>query len=133
MALLRTFAELKPSMTVLWCYLLWYLVTVTNHFDPSWRLWMNSLGISLLIGTALVLSVGAASLRLAGKWTVFRLYLMPFCVSSFASLIKGQGFLLVLPPTGAERWQSFGVCLAFLTLVGMVKVAARGAIHRPRR
>ncbi len=125
MDLIRYFANLKPSMAVLWCYLIWYLVTVTNHFDPAWRLWLNSLGISLLIGTALVLSVGAASLRSTGKWTVFRLYLMPFCVSSFASLIKGQDFMLVLPPTAAERWQSFGACLAFLGWVAAVKAWAR--------
>ena len=29
---------------------------------------------------------------------MLRLFLMPFCVSSFSQLIKGKGFVLVFPP-----------------------------------
>ena len=129
--LIRYVASLKPATMVLWCYLLWYLVTVVNHFDPSWRLWLNALGISALVGTALVLSVGLASLRSGSRWIPFRLFLMPFCVSSFASLIKGKGFLLVLPPTRLELLQSLGACAAFLTIVFSIQALERH--HRARR
>lgn len=117
----RYLASLKAPTLVLWCYLIWYLVTVAHHFDPSPRLWLNSVGISLLIGTALVLSVGVQSMRTASRWVPFRLFLMPFCVSSFASLIKGQGFVLVLPPARAELVISVGMCGAFLLAVALVQ------------
>lgn len=56
---------------VLWCYLIWYLVVVCLYFDPAPTLWLNSLGISALIGTSLLLSVGNASRRLPEGWQVF--------------------------------------------------------------
>jgi hypothetical protein len=31
------------------------------------------------------------------RWTVFRLFLFPFCVSSYSTLVKGKGFILVFP------------------------------------
>ena len=40
-------AGLTPARTVLWCYLLWYLVVLVRYFDPSPRLWLTSLGLSL--------------------------------------------------------------------------------------
>jgi len=131
MMLIRYLAALRSGMLVLWCYLIWYVVTVVNHFDPNPRLWLNSLGISVLIGMALVLSVGAEALRNAGPWATVRLFLMPFCVSSFASLIKGKGFLLVIPPTGPEQAASFGACAAFLLLVAFIKAITRPARAAP--
>ena len=80
---LKYFASLGTANIVLWCYLIWYLVTVVNYFDPSPAIWLNSLGISAVIGGALVLSVGGQSLRIADRWQTIRLFLMPFCVSSF--------------------------------------------------
>ena len=36
-------------------------------------------------------------------WVVFRLFLMTFCVSSFAALVKDAGYVLVLPPSRREN------------------------------
>ena len=77
-------AQLSLGRAVLWCYLIWYLVMVFFHFDPAPRLWITSLGISAVIGVGLLLSVsapGAAVTR--DRWQIARLFLMPFCVSSF--------------------------------------------------
>lgn len=77
--------RLNTARIVLWCYLLWYFVVLVRHFDGSASLWMNSLGIGVLIGTALYLSTvyaGRTQTRL-GRWQIVRLYLMPFFVSSF--------------------------------------------------
>ena len=108
-------------MVVLWCYLAWYCVTVVNHFDPAPRLWLNSLGISLLIGIALVLSVGLNEVRRSSGWVTFRLFCMPFCVSSFAALIKDKDYILFLPPTLTEQAQSLGACAAFVLFVTAMK------------
>lgn len=119
--LLAYLAALKPGKLVLWCYLCWYLVTLALRFDPSPTLWLNSLGISAVIGVGLLLSVGAPR---GGRdpWQTFRLFLMPFCVSSFSSLIKGHGYLLVFPPDAHELLLGLGACLGFVALVGGVKM-----------
>jgi len=117
---------MRLSMQVLFCYLTWYAVTVWHHFDPSLRLWLNALGISVLIGSALVLSVGHAALRIAGRWAIARLYLMPFCVSSFSSTIKDRGFTLVLSPDTHELVQAVSACASLLLLIA----AARAIVRR---
>lgn len=113
----RYLAAIRPPRMVLWCYLIWYLVTVAHHFDPTPRLWLNSLGIAAVIGTALLLSLNGAR----GPWETFRLFLMPFCVSSFSSLIKGQGFFLIIPPAPAELATSLSLCAAFIAAVLLIK------------
>ena len=54
-----------------------------------------------------------------------RLFLMPFCVSSFSQLIKGKGFVLVFPPDLHEIAISLGACAAFVLLVWIVRRVAR--------
>ncbi len=126
MALLRYFAELRPGKIVLWCYLIWYLVTAVYLFDPSPALWSNSIGISLVIGVALSLSVGAPPTDTPGRrrearWQTFRLFLMPFCVSSFSSLIKGQGYWLVFPARTDALVTSVLGCVVFVSLVRLLR------------
>ena len=114
---LRYLAGLTPARTALWCYLLWYLVVLVRYFDPNLRLWLTSLGLSAIIGLALLLNAG----RPLGRWQTFRFFLMPFCVSSFAALVKGRGFVLVFSPRWGEVAAGLGVCLVFVaaaTLAG---------------
>ncbi len=110
-------SELTSGKTALWCYLIWYLVTVVAHFDNSPGLWLTSLGISVVIGIALLLSVQLAPGVVRNRWQTFRLFLMPFCVSSFSALIKGQGYYLVLPSQPLELGLSVSLCGFFVLLV----------------
>src|SRR5687768_3250868 len=87
-------ARLTAGRLLLWCYFLWYLVVLVRYFDPDPGLWLTSLGLSGIIGLALYVSTTAGGVRL-GFWPVVRLFMMPFCVSSFAALVKGKGFVLV--------------------------------------
>jgi hypothetical protein len=119
--MLAYFASLSRGRAVLWCYLLWYLTTLYFHFDPSPRLWLNSAGISVVIGIALQLSVARTSGPPPDKWQTFRLFLMPFCVSSFSSLIKGTGYWLIIPPRLVEVGTAVGICLLFLLFVAALK------------
>ncbi len=128
--MLRYLATLSIGRRILWCYLLWYLVTVYNHFDPAPAIWLNSLGLAAIIGLALLLSVGRPAPGKSGGWQTFRLFLLPFCVSSFSSLIKGKGFILVFPPTAREEAISIGVCLLFLLLVALMRRATEKASSR---
>ena len=111
--MIRYFANLRWTRLVLWCYLMWYFAILSLYFDPSVSLWLSSLGISAIIGTALILSTASASHRPDG-WTVFRLYLMPLCVSSYSAIIKGKCFVVLFPPSGRENLIAIGVCLAFI-------------------
>jgi hypothetical protein len=125
-ALLKYLAELAPGKVALWCYLIWYLVTVVAHFDSSPTIWLTSLGISAIIGIALLLSVGGEAPANLNRWQTFRLFLMPFCVSSFSALIKGQGYILVLPSRPVELLTSLGLCAAFVSFVFVLKRTQRG-------
>lgn len=121
--LARYFATLNTGRTILWCYLLWWACNVALRFDARPRLWLTSLGLSAIIGTALVISTRTSSRGTTqlDRWQVFRLYLMPFCVSSFAALVKDAGYLLVFPPTLFENALGFSVMAAFLVLVRVLR------------
>ncbi len=114
------FAGLKTGKIVLWCYLIWYLVTMFNYFDPSPTMWLNSLGLSVVIGYALLLSVGKNTAE-PDNWQTFRLFMMPFGVSSFSSLIKGHGFILIAPPVLTEFLFSIASCFVFVIGVYALK------------
>lgn len=118
---------LKTPRIVLWSYLIWYLVVLALYFEASPALWFNSVGISAIIGTALYLSTahsGSARTRLDG-WQVFRFYLMPFCVSSFAALIKDRGFFLVFHPKLEHNLLALGLVALFcLVVLGVQRLSA---------
>lgn len=124
------FRQLTTARFVLWCYFIWWLAVARVYFDPSPILWLNSLGISAIIGTGLLLSTAyAGSVRVAiGPWAVARLYMMPFFVSSFAALIKGRGFVLVFFPT----WEANLVPLFHCAVLACVWQLAR-RLRRPKR
>ncbi len=122
--LMKYFREIKLNKLILWCYLIWYLVIITFHFDPTPKIWINAMGISVVIGTALILSVSNSNEK-ADYWQVFRLYLMPFCVSSFSSLIKDQGFIVIISPKPQETILAILSCLIFLLIIGVIKFTNR--------
>ena len=117
----RYFATLPAGKVVLWCFLVWYLSTVIQHFDPTPGIWLNALGISAIIGVALYLSVREPGKPPPDGWTTLRLFLMPFCVSSFSQLIKGKGFVLVFPPDLGELTVSAAACAAFVLVALILK------------
>jgi hypothetical protein len=113
--------DIKLAKVILWCYLIWYLVTLYFYFDPSPKLWINSIGISAVIGTGLLLSVTPGKNGKHDYWQTFRLYLMPFCVSSFSALIKERGFIVFVSPRLNETLISLLCCALFLLVVFVVK------------
>ena len=115
------FSRIQRGKVVLWCYLIWYLVVVGFYFDPAPRIWLNSVGISVVIGVALILSVSNPSGAKKDGWQTFRLFLMPFCVSSFSSLIKANGFFLIIPPKPREQLALFLACAGFLLFIALVR------------
>ncbi|OIP78115.1 MAG: hypothetical protein AUK48_02310 [Oscillatoriales cyanobacterium CG2_30_44_21] len=118
--LLKYFGEIKLAKSILWCYLIWYIVIVIFYFDPAPKIWINSVGISAIIGTGLMLSVSSSNIR-REYWQIFRLYLMPFCVSSFAALIKDQGFIVFISPKLIENTIALSACVIFLAAIALIK------------
>jgi hypothetical protein len=119
--LIQYLYEIKLDKAILWCYLIWYVTVVCFHFDPSVKIWINSIGISAVIGTGLMLSVSSSKGE-RDRWQAFRLYLMPFCVSSFSALIKEQGFIVFISPNIKETIVSVSGCVLFLLVILAVKV-----------
>jgi hypothetical protein len=115
----RYFARLTNGRIVLWSYLVWYAVTVVAHFDARPGLWLTSLGISAIIGVALLISTTSSSNGTTelDRWQVFRLFVMPFCVSSFAALVKDEGYVLVFPPSPWLNAIGFGLIAVFVATV----------------
>jgi hypothetical protein len=117
LGILGYLADLSAGRFILWCYFVYWLVIVVNYFDPDPQIWFTSLGLSLIIGFALYVNTtrsGPSRVRL-GRWPTFRLFLTPFCVSSFAALVKGQRppFVLIFSP---RLWD---VSLAVAIFIGL--------------
>lgn len=118
-------ANLTAARTTLLCYLVWYLVVAVRYFDPNPWLWLTSLGLSLIVGYALLInatSSGATKVSL-GTWQKIRFFLVPFCVSSFAALVKGRNFILIFSPNPIDTLIALGACLGLLCAIGIAKKA----------
>lgn len=126
--ILSYFRDLTTGRIVLWCYAIWYVVNVAHHFDPRARLWLTSLGLSAIIGTALLISTRSSSrgTTTLDRWQIFRLYLMPFCVSSFAALVKDAGYVLIFPPNLRENLVGLVLIVAFVAGVNGLKAWKKG-------
>ena len=120
--LIQYLYEIKLDKAILWCCLIWYLVVVYFHFDPSPKIWINSIGISIVIGTGLLLSVSSGEIDSRDNWQTFRLYFMPFCVSSFSTLTKGQEFFLFISLNITETMISVLCCALFMSVILIVKL-----------
>jgi hypothetical protein len=121
--LIQYFHKIKLDKMILWCYLIWYVVVVYFYFDASLKIWMNAIGISAVIGTGLLLSVSSNNHKEKDDWQTFRLYLMPFCVSSFSALIKEQGFVVFISPKIQETLTAILCCILFIVCVLIIKYA----------
>ncbi|WP_341405590.1 hypothetical protein [Luteolibacter soli] len=108
--MIRYFASLRVPKLVLWCYLAWYLTIVSCYFDPSPVVWLTALGMGSLIGIALVFATKVQGQAME-RWTVVRLFMFPFCVSSYSTLVKGKGFVLVFPMHRGPLLAGVGACV----------------------
>lgn len=116
-------ANLSVGRFVLWCYFVWWVVVLVRYFDPSPDVWLTSLGLSVIIGVALLINTtlsGRSRVRLE-PWPTFRLFVTPFCVSSFAALVKGRGFVLIFSPNPVEMLAALGIC----ALLGVAVLVSR--------
>ena len=75
-----------------------------------------------------MLSVSAQKNGKRNHWQTFRLYLMPFCVSSFSALIKGQGFIVVIPPKIKETTVAIFCCAIFVSVIVLIKLINRARV-----
>ena len=122
-------AGLNAGRFALWCYFVWWAVVAVRYFDPNPRIWLTSLGLSAIIGAALYLNTtrsGSSRIRLEA-WPAIRLFVIPFCVSSFAALVKDRGFILVFSP----RWEESAVAAAICAAIAAAAWAARATAPRP--
>jgi len=109
----RYVAGLSGGRLVLWWYFIWWLVVLVRYFDPSPRLWLTSVGLSGIIGAALLINTTRSGKRRVEleTWPALRLFITPFCVSSFAALVKGKGFVLIFSPHVWEMIVTVAICV----------------------
>ena len=118
----RHFARLPAGLVVLWCFLIWYLLMVVLHFEASPRLWLNAAGMSLIVGSALLLSVQHKGGAAREFWRSFRLFMIPFCVSSFSALVRDDGFYAIFSPDYHENMVALTLCLLFVGWIGVARM-----------
>lgn len=119
--LVKYFRNLPPGKSVLWCYAIWYCAIVAMYFDPAPKIWLTALVVSAVIGIALNLSVARAEDHPVDRWQTMRLFLMPFCVSSYSALIKDRGFVVIFPANLYALEIAMGSCLFFLAAIWVLK------------
>jgi hypothetical protein len=54
-------------------------------------------------------------------WQTFRLFLMPFCVSSFAALVKDHNFILIFSRDIREIAVAVALCATLCLTVALLK------------
>lgn len=118
--LLKYFKILRIQKIILWCYFIWYLTIMSIYFEASLKLWASSLGISFIIGFALILSTNQDGVK-QDIWVKIRLFLFPFCVSSYSATIKDYDFILLFPSNLFHLSISIVNCLLLLLLIWCVK------------
>jgi len=118
----RYLAGLTGGRYILWCYFIWWAVVAVQYFDPSPRVWLTALGLSVIVGIALTLNAksGMPGTRLQ-PWPTLRFFITPFCVSSFAALVKDRGFFLIFSPRREEMLAAAGMC----AVLGALAIVAR--------
>lgn len=119
-ALLNYLKNMKTQKIILWCYFIWYLTVIGFYFEASLKLWANSVGISLIIGFALILSTTQQGVK-QDIWVKVRLFLFPFCVSSYSATIKDYDFILLFPSDSFHLFISTLNCLIFLLVIWCIK------------
>ncbi len=121
--MIQYLASLPAAKQILWGYFLWYLVFACLYFDPDPRLWLTSLGLSLIVGYALYTNAKTASHgnNQLEPWQTFRFFLTPFCVSSFSALVKGRDFMLVFSPQVQDNLIATGVIAGAYLLALLAK------------
>lgn len=126
--LMQYLRQLPNGIMILWCYLIWYLVIASFYFVTDMRLWLNSMGLAIIVGTALILATGPFTLHRIKHnfFQVMRLVLCPFFVSSFSALTKGKGFFLLFSPVWQENLYAIIACGAFILITFLVKRGAQG-------
>ncbi len=113
MLLVNYLKQLSFGRLLLWLYLVWYLAISIVYFDADLELWLTALGISLIVGSALVLSTN--------HWPTMRLFLIPFCVSSYSMLIKDKGCVVIFPPDLETNSIALLAIAGFLLIIVLVK------------
>ena len=123
------FCQLKFHQTILWSYFVWYLAIVSMYFDSSVTLWLSSIGLSGIIGFALLLATKQGNVK-QDPWVRYRLFIFPFCVSSYSALIKDAGFFLVFPTNLTHLSVASCAVLGFLLILICIKKIAKPSTRR---
>ena len=121
--------NLTTGRLILWCYFIWYLVVLVRYFDPNPQIWGTSVGLAVISGFALYVNTtrsGPTRIRI-GFWPTVRLFMMPLCVSSFAALVKGRGFVLIF----SADWREMAVAVALCAALVLLAVAAKRSRPSP--
>lgn len=114
--------NLSISKLILWFYFLWWLAISIHYFPPSSSMITNSLVMSFAVGIVLNLNaMGQKSWKEMETWTIIRFFLIPFCVSFYASISQQHNFILLFPSELSPLLLGFSFCFVFTLFVFIAK------------
>jgi len=126
--MLRYLAGLDTRRLVLWCAFLWYVVIAARHGDLPAQRWMSAAAIALIVGSILTVNAIPATGRMRSleRWTVFRFFVIPFCVSSLSAIAARNDFALIFPQELWDNVVAVGAGAGFCVITGTARMLARG-------
>ena len=111
-----------PPLLLLFGFFSYYLAVVLS-FGGVLRIWLNAIVMSALVGVALnAAAIGTTPIKKwvqEGPWRCFRLFLVPFCVSSISAVRAANApvFFYLLPREQGPMTRALAACLAVPLLV----------------
>ena len=94
---------LQVPQILLLSFFIWYLFIVIS-FSSNYLVWVNAIVMAFFVGNILCLNAYMATKKekyfeflSENRWIVVRLFLIPFCVSSYSGVAFSHGFIAAFP------------------------------------
>jgi len=111
-------AGLDSARMFLWSGLIWYLTMSLRHPPVSAVTWLQSAGIAFVVGAILLAntSESGGAPRPRKFWPTARLFIIPFCVSSFSMTMHASGLVLIFSREMRDNLWGLAAVSSFLLL-----------------
>lgn len=116
-------------LCLIFSYFIWYLWIISNFPVPSEvsiKIWPNAACMSIFVGTVLNANAYIPPLKqhfALRKWSIFRFYVIPFCVSSYSSIAQQHSFVLLFPASEYKTGLiGIGIALGVFIFLNLLRI-----------
>lgn len=116
-------------LCLIFTYFVWYVWIISNFPLPpevSNSVWPNAMCMSLFVGTVLNANAYIPPLKqhfYLRKWSIFRFYVIPLCVSSYSSIAQHHSFTLLFPVQDYKTGLiGIGISLSIFIILNLIRI-----------